>query len=369
MSLAKSSSTFRVFQFAAKLEAEKLLEALANDAIPPLETLNSEPISGWATPRYLIDREITDENCHVGKFVHAFLVKAQRRIPSALLRTYCRMEEVAFMRDNGLKSVNRRQKQEIKESMVKRMLPKMPPTLQGAEVAVDLDRNLLYTDATGEKQADAVSIAFARAAHTALVPLDAAGAAQRLFSVQPESLEPASFTPDDNGDFVVNDIGLDFFTWLYWRFRTGENEFDVGKGRPSVTVELDGPLSLVLQGQGAFRTSLQDGTPLFSREAKTALLAGKKVSGFKISLDIGGEKYAGAVSAPSFTLRSVKPPAVDRNRDENASFLDHMAGLQTFADAFYGLYGAFLHERSDSSAWGKTVSEIRKWMPGMDEKA
>lgn len=369
MSLAKSSSTFRVFQFDAKIDPRTILEAFANDAIPPIETLNTEPISGWATPRFLLDREINEENCHVGKFIHAFLAKAQRRIPSALLRTYCRMEEIAFMRDNGLKAVNRRQRQEIKESMVKRMLPKMPPTLQGAEVAIDLDRRLLYTDATGDKQADAVAIAFARAAHTALVPLDAVGAAQRLFAVQPESLEPASFTPENNGDFVANDIGLDFFTWLYWRFRTEKNTFEIGKGRPPVTIELDGPISLVLQAEGAFRTSLQDGTPLFSREAKTALLAGKKINGFRVAIEIGGEKFTGAVSAPLFTLRGVKPPAVDRNREESASFLDHMAGLQAFTDAFYGIYGAFVAERADSDAWNKTLSAIRKWMPEMDEKA
>ncbi len=369
MSLVAPSAAFRVFQFDAKIEADAILESFAQDAIAPIETLNADPLSGWATPRFLIDREISEETCHVGKFLHVFLSKASRRVPSALLRTYCRMEELSFMRENGLKSVNRRQRAEIKEALAKRLLPKMPPTLQGIEVAVDLDRRLLYTDGTGEKQMDALAVAFARAAHTALVPLDAAGAAQRLFSVQPENLDPASFTPEDNGNFVVNDIGLDFFTWLYWRFRTGENKFKFSPSSPEIVVELDGPLSMMLQAQGAFRTSLSDGTPLFSAEAKTALLGGKKISGFRIAFDIGGDKYVGAVSAPGFAFRSVKPPATDANRDENATFLDRMAGLQTFSDTFYSLYGSFLKERADSDAWNKTIAAIRDWMPGMDEKA
>ncbi|MBR1837259.1 MAG: recombination-associated protein RdgC [Kiritimatiellae bacterium] len=369
MPLSKASSTFRVFRFDAKLDPDELLEAFARDAIPPLETLNVDPISGWASPRFLVDREINGETCRAGKFVHVFLSKAQRRLPSSLLRTYCRMEEIEFMKANGLKSVNRNQRREIKESLAKRMLPKMPPTLQGIEVAVDTDRNLLYADCSGDKQVDALAVAFAQAARTALVPLDAAGAAQRLFAVAPESLEPASFTPADNGDFVVNDIGLDFFTWLYWRFRTGKNEFRLSKNGPPAKVELDGPISLVLQGEGAFRTSLADGTPLFSAEAKTALLGGKKVSGFKFAMELGEAKYQCSVTAPSFCFRSAKPPATDRNRDENAAFLDHMAGLQDFADAFYGLYGEFLRERSDAGAWTGTVAAIREWMPGMDEKA
>ena len=369
MSLTAPSAAFRVFQFDAKLDVDSILAAFAQDAIPPIETLNAEPLSGWATPRFLIDREIDGETCHVGKFLHVFLSKASRRVPSALLRTYCRMEELSFLRENGLKSINRRQRAEIKEALSKRLLPKMPPTLQGIEVAVDLDRNLLYTDGTGEKQVDALAVAFARTAHTALVPLDAAVAAQRLFSVQAENLDPISFTPEDNGDFVVNDIGLDFFTWLYWRFRTGENKFQLSPSSPAVVVELDGPLSMMLQAQGAFRTSLSDGTPLFSAEAKTALLGGKKISGFRVAFDIAGDKYVGAVSAPGFTFRSVKPPAIDANRDEAATFLDRMAGLQTFADTFYSLYGVFLKERTHSEAWNKTLAAIRDWMPDMDEKA
>ena len=212
MALSQGSASFRLFQFDAKLDPDALLEACAADALPPLPLagLRETAISGWSSPRFFTDGEINDETCRAGKFVHLSLVKAERKIPKSLLNAYCRAEEVALMREKGLDSVNRATRQQIKEEVAKQLLPKMQPTLKGIDLAIDLERSLLYTDAKSDKQVDALAEAFARAAHTALVPLDAAGAALRRHNVRTDELAPASFTPEDNGDFVVNDPGLDF---------------------------------------------------------------------------------------------------------------------------------------------------------------
>ena len=368
MSLTQAAASFRVFQFEAKLSPD-VLSAFAEDAVPPFEVLRDEPLAGWATPRFLTDAEISEETCHAGKFLHLSLTREERRIPKALLTVYCRREELRFMKEKGVNALSRQDRQAIKEAVRKQMLPRTPPSLAGNDVAIDLDRSLLYTDAKTDKQVDLLAERFAKAARTALVPLDAAGAAQRLFNVRTDELAPASVTPENNGDFVVNDIGLDFLTWLYWRFRTDDALFELRPGSPRLAVAIDGPLSLVLEAQGAFQIGLRNGTPVQSREIKSALLGGKKIASLKLFFTLGDDTYQASVSAPSFAVTGLKLPPVDKNRDAAATFVDRMAYLQAFSDAFHALYGVFLRDRADAAAWQRTVAAIRKWLPTMPVKA
>ena len=189
MSLVKSPA-FRVFEFEAKLD-DTFLDECAKGAIAPLETLNETPLTGWSSPRYLVDGEINADTCRAGKYVHLFVSTAQRRVPASLLAVYCRKTELEMMKEKGVSSLSRATVREIRESVRKQMLKRMPPSISGLEVAIDTDRSIVYTDAKTDKQVDAVSLAFHQAARSALVPLDPAGAALRRFGVQADSLAPA----------------------------------------------------------------------------------------------------------------------------------------------------------------------------------
>ncbi|MBQ3810853.1 MAG: recombination-associated protein RdgC, partial [Kiritimatiellae bacterium] len=247
MSLSNPTLSLNVFEFEAKPSAEEALEAFAGQAIPPIETLNVEPISGWSTPRFLLDREITDDTCRADKYLHVNFARAERKIPKSLLTAYCRMEELAVMKERGLQSLSRKEKAAIKDEMKKRMLPKMPPQLAGSDVALDLPARRLYTDATSKGRIEKLELLLAQTLHTAMVPLDPAGAAIRLFNVQAEDLAPVVFSPKPNGDFVVNNVGFDFLTWLLFCNETNRVSFDLGGGLRDVRVALDGPVGLRLE--------------------------------------------------------------------------------------------------------------------------
>lgn len=364
MSLSNPTLSLNVFEFEAKPAAGEALEAFAGRAIPPIESLNVEPLSGWSTPRFLLDREIADETCRAGKFLRVNFAKAERKIPKSLLTAYCRMEELAVMKERGLQTLSRKEKAGIKEEMKKRLLPKMPPNLTGSDVALDLPRRRLYTDATSRGRVEKLELLFAQTLHTAMVPLDPAGAAVRLFNVQSEDLAPVVFSPKPNGDFVVNNVGFDFLTWLLFRCETGASSFDLGGGMREVRVALDGPVSMRLEAQGAHRVALRDGAPLGGVECQAALLAGKKIASLKLALQLpGDETYSALVDGGSFAFRSLKPPALDANRDPRELFTDRMRQLQVFTDAFYALYGFFLRERTDADAWSGTIRAIHAWLP------
>lgn len=366
MSLVKSPA-FRVFEFEAKLD-DTFLDECAKGAIAPLETLNETPLTGWSSPRYLVDGEINADTCRAGKYVHLFVSTAQRRVPASLLAVYCRKTELEMMKEKGVSSLSRATVREIRESVRKQMLKRMPPSISGLEVAIDTDRSIVYTDAKTDKQVDAVSLAFHQAARSALVPLDPAGAALRRFGVQADSLAPAVFTPEDNGDFVVNDLGLDFLTWAVWRHDAGKTEF-AGEGGKMVAFSVDGPVSLVLEAQGAHHIALREGAPLASPEFKSALLAGKKVASLRLGFTIGDDTWSGVVSGSTFTFSGVKPPATDSNRAEDATFAERMGRLQTWTDTFLSFFGAFLEIRTDEAAWRKELSAIRGWLPALKVRA
>lgn len=364
MPLSNPTLSLNVFEFEAQPSAEEALEALAGLSIPPIETLNVEPISGWSTPRFLLDREIEDETCRAGKYLHVNFARAERKIPKSLLTAYCRMEELAVMKERGLQSLSRKERAQIKEEMKKRMLPKMPPQLAGSDVALDLPSRRLYTDATSQGRIEKLELLLAQTLHTAMVPLDPAGAAIRLFGVQTEDLAPVVFSPKPNGDFVVNNVGFDFLTWLLFCTETGRTSFDLGGGLSGVRVALDGPVGLRLEAQGAHRVALRDGAPLGGVECQASLLAGKKISSVKMALQLGEDQaYAAVVEGGSFSFHSLKPPALDANRDAREIFTDRMSQLQVFTGAFYALYGLFLRERTDPETWAATMRDVHAWLP------
>ena len=215
-----------------------------------------------------------------------------------------------------------------------------------------------------------LELLLAQTLHTAMVPLDPVGAAVRLFNVQAEDLEPVVFSPKPNGDFVVNNIGFDFLTWLLFCAETGRTSFDLGGGLRDVRVALDGPVAMRLEAQGAHRVALRDGAPLGGVECQAALLAGKKISSVKMALQLAEDQvYAAVVDGGTFSFHSLKPPALDANRDPREIFVDRMSQLQVFSDAFYALFGLFLRERTDGETWGKTIRAIHAWLPARRAQA
>ena len=83
-----------------------------------------------------------------------------------------------------------------------------------------------------------------------------------------------------------------------------------------------------------------------------------------MSLQLGpDEVYSAVVDGGSFSFHSLKPPALDANRDAREIFVDRMRQLQLFADAFYALFGLFLRERTDGDVWNRTVRDIHAWLP------
>lgn len=369
MGFDSGGMTFRMYEVQGALGPEHVAE-FARHAAPPIATLNREPIAGWVGPRHLLDRTITDETCLAGMYLRVTLMKAERKIPESLLRANCRLEEQVEMQARGLPYLNRATRREIKEAVVERLLPTMPPTLTGIPVVFDLGRQRAYVQAMSEKQQDAFVSAFRQTTGLAIIPYTPEVAALKLKGVNVRDLDPVCFAPDPDNTVASEGLGMDFLTWLwfFWENEGGTISAGAGGAGEPFALMLEGPLTFVVEGEGAHEAVLRKGMPLLSAEAKTALTSGKKLRRVKFLLARGDEAWAAAVDGADFAFRSLKVPKGEPS-EPAALFRQRMLNLEAFTEVFYRLYERFLDLRRSARPWEKTIDSMREWITARTGRA
>jgi hypothetical protein len=359
MAFDSGSVSFRLFYLQQSYDSG-VIDAFARHAAPPIDSLNRDPISGWVTGRHLFDRELTDETCVTGPYLHAQLLRAEKKVPASLLRAYVQMEEDLERRARETDFLPRAVKAEIRQRVTESLLPKMPPTLSSIPVVVDFRNNLLLASAISDKQVDTLSPAFKETAGSLPILLTPETAALRRKQVNANDLEPVSFSPDPALEPPREaTLGMDFLTWLWFTWEKEGGVYHLPDGR-EFGVMLEGPLTFFREGQGAHEALLRKGSPLNSREAGTALLCGKKLKRAKIVIAHGDEVTSATLDA-DFAFRSVKLPKSGQT-EPAGRFEERMLFIETFWSAWLALYDRFLDLRTDPRLWPETLDAMRGWI-------
>ena len=136
MGFESGSISFRMFYLTGPMP-EDAIRRFIKHAAPPLEALGHEAVTGWVTGRHLLDRNITAETAYIAGYLRLTLMKAERKIPESLLRAECFMEELAELQARGVQFLKREVRAEIRRNVTERILPNMPPTLQGLSFVHD----------------------------------------------------------------------------------------------------------------------------------------------------------------------------------------------------------------------------------------
>ncbi|MCS6770958.1 MAG: hypothetical protein NZ740_02900 [Kiritimatiellae bacterium] len=358
MPFEHGSISLRLLYLPRDLPADAV-EAFARHAAPPLETLGAGEIHGWVTGRHLLDRKITRETARFAGFLRLSLMQAERRIPPALFRAECRIQELARMQASGTDRLPPKARLEIRQEVADRLLPQMPPTLRGIHMLHRPGSRILYTTAISERQLEAFQIGFSRAIGFAGIPLSADTASLQRRRKSIRDWPPVSFSPRVNPEAVAQDPGLDFLTWLWFFSEARGGIADFGdRGRWAVSVE--GPFTFVMEGAGAHETVVRRGEPRFSAEAKAALLSGKKLRRAKVTLARGEQVWSFSIDAATFVFRGLRLPEGER-LDAASRFEERMDRLDEGVEAFLSFFDRFADER-ESSDWTETLGEIRHWM-------
>ncbi len=365
MGFDSGSVTFRMFYLPGGLPLDAV-ERFAKHALPPINTLSREEISGWVTGRHMLDRDINDGSAFQAGYLYLNLVKAERKIPPALLKAECAMEELALMQAEGKDKLNRSERSAIKKEVSERLLPGMPPSLTGIPIVYDKSARMLFAGATTEKQTDALTIQLQGALGTAPVPVTADTAALKIAKLDTGTmLDPTSFSPELEDPLAGCVIGHDFLTWLWFYSEARGGTLTVDGDQYGVMIE--GPLTFFLEGDGAHVTLLRKGSPLVSTEAKTALMSGKKLTSAKITMGRSAEQWTATVDASEFIFRGLKIPKSEE-LDAISWFQQRMISLRRFQKAFLTFYEKFLSERTNPEVWVETQKDIHKWVSGREAK-
>ena len=359
MAFDQGAVNFRLFYMQNTLKPE-IVEQFAEHAAPPISTLNRDPISGWVTGKHLLDRQISDEKCVFGPYLHTMLMKAERKVPEALLKAHCMLEEEVELRARGIEFLPRKVRSEVKQRVIDNLLPGMPPTLTGIPSVIDFSQNLLIAGAMSDKQIDAFSPYFKETTDTQPILVTPETAALKRKQINYNDISLSSFSPDESIEPPVSSTpGMDFLTWLWfdWEKNGGIHKNEKGE---EFGYMLEGPLTFYREGEGAHEALLRKGTPLNSREAMTALYCGKKLKKVKFTLAHQEKVYSAAVDA-EFAFRTMKLPKIEQ-MESSGIFPERMRLIEIFLDDWFALFDKFLDLRSNPTAWDNTVNAMRSWI-------
>ncbi len=337
------------------------MERFAEHAAPPIETLGREPIQGWVTGRHLLDTRLTEENCVFGAYLHATLMRAERKIPEALLRAHQRLEEEVQLRARNATTLPRQVRSEIRDEIYERLLPTMPPTLTGLPVVVDFRNDRVFAGAMSDQQLERFAGLFRETTGVLPVQMTPETAALMRKQLNNRDVPAVSYSPDPEipPDDQIS-LGMDFLTWLWWWWESEGGIFRPEKNGPQYGMILEGPVTFFREGKGAHEAVLRKGNPFDSREAGIALLGGKRVKRAKLTLAEGDKLWSATVDA-DFGFRAVKVPKGDQV-DPSGQFQERMLHIETLVNVFLGLFDRFLDQRKAPAQWNKTVEAMREWV-------
>ena len=114
------SGTFSVTLFILPQELpEDYIDLLNANRAGSLGQVKDEPEIGWASGRCLLDSQIEQSTVRWNNLIYISLRKAERKIPSSMLKAWCQQEEQAWMRANGRTNVPSKQKKQIKVCQIR----------------------------------------------------------------------------------------------------------------------------------------------------------------------------------------------------------------------------------------------------------
>lgn len=337
------------------------VKKFAEQALPPVEYLKEEPLFGWVTGRHLMDRDIDEDSARFGGILRLALVRAEKKIPSSMLKAEVRAQELHRMKETGQHFLSKKDRQEIRDATKAILLPKMPPQLKGTAIINAPGSEWLFTDAVPHKAADELCIHVRHAQQITLEAMTPATLAQERRQVDAAALGPTSFSPNIEDKAVTDDTGCDFLMWLWYMSEVSPKAMEIS-GHGNVGVLVEGPLTFIMEGGGAHSVTLSKGNPPISSETKACLLAGKKLAKARLSLARGDEVWSGTFGASDFTTRTLKLPKSEEDLDPVSLFQMRISRLDDYRDLIIGLYDLFLQVRTDRAEWSKTVRGMRNWV-------
>lgn len=340
------------------------VEKFAAHKAKSLDAVGAGEQRGWVTGRHLLDAHIAEDTAMHAGWVRLALRQAERKVPVALLRAECRMEELAVMAAEGKSYLKAKVRAEIRRATMERLLPGMPPQLRAIPFVYSPGARHLYVAALAPAPLDVFRAALAATLGFGGEPATPETLGAALHKADLRGLPGTSFSPEMENEAMEPAPGREFLTWLWFKAETQHGRLALAEGR-ELGVLLEGPLAFLHEGNGAHAVALKKGAPENSIEAKTCLLGGKKLKEARITFALDERQaWSFGFEADQFLVRGLKLPQSEGRFDAVSRFQERMACLEQWREIFLDLFGAFVRVRTDSKKWKAATVDIRTWVQG-----
>jgi hypothetical protein len=366
MGFETGAVSFRIYHWPRKLPDDAIARFAAH-VPPPIDTLGEGVYTGWVTGRHLLDRNINEATAMVGGYLRLTMLQAEKKIPASLLKAECRMEELAQQAAESKSFLSRKEKTDIKNSVIARLLPQMPPQLRGIDLVQDPGAYFMFAGAITYKQNDAFTSLMQQTMGFCPIPWTPEQSAHTLAHAMVDDWPPSSFSAKVNDEQVETAPGREFLTWLWYISERQGGEIRLPQGE-KLSVLIEGPLTFVHEGNGAHEITLRKGEPINSAEAKSCLLSGKKLKEARVTFALDDDYWVFRMNADEFAFKSMNMSKTEEMLDPISLFQDRMLKIDHFKELFDALYLLFLKERAEPSVWKKTVTSIRQWVTARAER-
>ena len=364
MSFNTGKINFRAFMLNKELP-EDLLGALQNRPLPDEDAIKDQSVYGWTSSRYPADRQLDEDTIKYGAYTRFSLTEASRSVPPSTLTAELMKEEQVRLNISGNEYLSRREKVEMKQEILDRLLPTMPVVYKTTSVVISANGKYLYADAMSDKQVD-VFVSYARDAF-GFPPIQLSPEYMFATKHKPfEQVEPCSYSSDIEAERVCHIPGMDFLTWLWYQSETNPDSIDASK-EGTLGCMFEGPLKLVMEGGGAHEVTLNKGNPMMGTETHTGLKSGKKLSKATVNIVRGDVVYRFTLD-DSLAVRGFKPAVPEGNLDAVSLYQDRILNTELVWDFITGLYEAFIKQRTGKS-WDVDVKDIQNWVEARNESA
>ena len=354
MGFATGSIKLTVCEYASPY----LPERFQANTVPDEAIVGEEPVTGWVTGPDLIDKDF-DQYGVFGRYPYFGLHTEIRKVPSALLAEMSQKRITAVMRENDMEFMSRKNKIEIKQDVHDMLLKDMPPVSKTIPAVLTGQDNILFLGATSEKELDAFATDLYNTTGVECTEVGAERFAElsgfSLGSTPPEMLR---LSPLDNNELV---LGREFLTWLWYHQEESAGMVDTGEGQFAYL--LDGPLTFAGEGAGALESSVRKGLPTHSKEAKSALDTGKKLTQAALTIARGKDQWTCKFLADTFQFASLTLPEGEE-LDPSSRFDERILHIQMFLKVIGALYTEYLTAVTSGDC-DELIERMINWKEGI----
>ncbi|MBK8914042.1 MAG: hypothetical protein IPM64_05460 [Phycisphaerales bacterium] len=340
-------------------------------------------VSGWIGPRHLFETDIDARHACFGRYLLLALRIDRARIPSALLRSYIRIEEDAALEASGREFLSRAERRRARDAALSRAERELREgahrQIRAAPVLIDVEGGTVLCGSTGTLVADRLMQTFSDTFGVGIEPQTPDRVAERLMTHARNTRALDTLTPmrlgrpprdfaDDAADGIETDrswLGKELLTWLWFQSERNDAALRV-RGGEDVTVMLDRTLRLRCDYGLTGVDAITADSPTRLPEAHAALAVGKQPVRAGLILGSPAGEARLTLDALRFTVSGLSIVEEETEGDARARLEARFERIIDSANLLDALFDVFLQRRC-ARDWAAEQKEMTAWAQGRRE--